>query len=159
MSRCRQRLTSMEAGVLGRQLTCAEQSKVTPLTGMPGRSMRSSRYVMLATAQTGRFSAKAQAGSLWRRLSLCRAASSAACVGRISFSPSLPSLFSLISFYLSPMCISPISLIPLCTSSDVAFMQGSIVMAEGQPCWLDAPCSTHRKGGVVQGMGTNMPLG
>ena len=84
MNRCRQRLTSMEAGVLGRQLTCAEQSKVTPLTGMPGRSMRSSRYVMLATAQTGRFSAKAQAGSLWRRLSWCRAASSAACVGSIS---------------------------------------------------------------------------
>ena len=41
---------SMEAGVLGRQLTCAEQSKVTPLTRMPGRSMRSGRYVMLATA-------------------------------------------------------------------------------------------------------------
>ena len=94
MSRCRQRLTSMEAGVLGRQRTCAEQSKVTPLTGMPGRSMRSGRYVMLATAQTGRFSAKAQAGSLWRRLSWCRAASSSACVGSISFfSLPPPSLF------------------------------------------------------------------
>ena len=144
MSRCRQRLTSMEAGVLDRQLTCAEQSKVTPLTGMPGRSMRSGRY---ATAQTGRFSAKARQAVSGGDSAGAEQHHPQLVLAEFHFSPSLPPLSSLISVYLSPMCISPI---PLCPSSDVAFVQGSIVMAA-----MLAGCPI-RKGGVVQGI---MPLG
>ena len=102
---------------------------------------------------------KAQAGSLWRRLSWAERHHLQLVLAAFHFSPSLPRLFPLISFYFSPTGISLISPIPLCPSSDVAFVQGSIVLAEGQPCWLDAPCSTLRKRGVVQGMATSMPLG